>query len=162
MHSFEIIEQKFRVPCGLSADTAHYLWNEPEFTAGNGSGELIFTRTDLETTHHDVAGVDWDDLISSFDFIAYKMYRGCLKYNPVYYRQPLFMKAWYMHRDRIIRKSANYFRKYAQVKTDRLHAVILSLLLSKEVTKWDNSYGKLARYCDLWMPDLVDAAEKKN
>ncbi len=42
------------------------------------------------------------------------------------------------------------------VITDRLHAHLLSFLLGIPHAVLDNSYGKLGRFLDLWMPDAPD------
>jgi exopolysaccharide biosynthesis predicted pyruvyltransferase EpsI len=44
--------------------------------------------------------------------------------------------------------------KYDYVFTTRLHGAILSLLLHKKFTFFDNSYGKNKGFYDTWLKDV--------
>ena len=50
------------------------------------------------------------------------------------------------------------FRGGRMVLTDRLHAHILSLLLGKPRIVLDNSYGKIAKFADMWTRDAAFAS----
>jgi pyruvyl transferase EpsO len=65
---------------------------------------------------------------------------------------------WYWHRNGLIRDGVNLFSQYETIVTNRLHGVLLGLLLGKKVRAWDNSYGKLSAYYHAWLsgvPNLI-------
>lgn len=47
-----------------------------------------------------------------------------------------------------------FISQYSTVFSNRLHGAILSILLEKEVTIIDNSYGKNAQFYDTWLKDV--------
>ena len=61
---------------------------------------------------------------------------------------------WYWHRNRLVRDGVDLFSQYETIVTNRLHGVLLGLLLGKEVRAWDNSYGKLSAYYESWLLDI--------
>ena len=158
--SFELVRQKFRVPCAMSPDTAHQLWQAGGvfMPAYGGEGELRLMRRDHESSTGDGTSgnaVDWNTIITPLQKAKYQMCNAMLQANGFLSLQPHLMRLWYAHRDHVVDHCATYFKGYARVKTDRLHGIIMSLLLGKEVEMKDNSYGKLSTYCAAWMPDLV-------
>jgi pyruvyl transferase EpsO len=60
-------------------------------------------------------------------------------------------RLWYWNREILIRDSLCFFSPFETVITNRLHAMILGLLLNKQVVWFDNSYGKLSSYVDAWL-----------
>lgn len=52
---------------------------------------------------------------------------------------------------RLIRHGCRKLRPYDNVVCDRLHAMILSLILGKKVRYIDNSAGKLSAYAETWL-----------
>ncbi len=44
------------------------------------------------------------------------------------------------------------------IYTNRLHAMLLGLLLGREVRWFDNSYGKLGAYAETWLANHPDLA----
>jgi pyruvyl transferase EpsO len=56
--------------------------------------------------------------------------------------------------DRAIRNAVGFFSRYQTVYTDRLHAMLLGLLLERKVCAFDNSYGKLSSYRDMWLSGM--------
>ena len=61
---------------------------------------------------------------------------------------------WYWHRDNLIADGIRLFSRYEMVLTNRLHAVILGLLLGRSVIAFDNSYGKLSTYYQSWLKGM--------
>jgi pyruvyl transferase EpsO len=61
---------------------------------------------------------------------------------------------WRPAQDRAIRDGVRFFSRYHAIYTNRLHAMILGLLLEREVCAYDNSYGKLSSYCDTWLSGM--------
>ncbi len=60
---------------------------------------------------------------------------------------------WYYRNDMISRGVA-FLSSYDKIYTTRLHALILSVLLGKEVYIIDNSYGKLSACYTTWLKDV--------
>ena len=63
---------------------------------------------------------------------------------------------WYWHRDGMIKDGIRLLSPHETIVTNRLHAVILGLLLGRKVHAWDNSYGKLSAYYEAWLSDVPD------
>ena len=53
----------------------------------------------------------------------------------------------------IIRIGVEFISSYRKIYTTRLHVLILSVLLNKEVVSEDNSYGKLSSFYNTWLSD---------
>lgn len=51
----------------------------------------------------------------------------------------------------ILKSGMNFIGKYSKVYTTRLHCGILAFLMGKEVTMFDNSYGKISGVYNLWL-----------
>ena len=62
-------------------------------------------------------------------------------------------RPWYWHRDYLIRSAVDLFNAHDDIITDRMHAMLLGLLLDRPVAARDNTYGKLSRYYDAWLAD---------
>jgi len=152
--SYEFVKEKFRVPCHLSPDTAHFLWQTPLFPYHpEGNKDLLFLREDIESTASDKLhpSIDWDTILSTPDYVIFKCLELGLRFCRTEKHNSFLINLWYKHRDRMIKKSANYFGNYATIATDRLHGLILGCLLGKAVKMQDNNYGKLSSYCDTWL-----------
>lgn len=54
----------------------------------------------------------------------------------------------------LVRKGVEFVSSYRYIYTTRLHVMILSVLLGKECTFFDNSYGKNSAFYDTWLKDL--------
>lgn len=57
-------------------------------------------------------------------------------------------------RPRLVNSGLELISNYDQITTTRLHALILSVLLGKNVEYIDNKTGKLSDYVDTWLSDL--------
>lgn len=60
----------------------------------------------------------------------------------------------YFFRPDMLRIGVEFVSSYRKIYTTRLHVLILSVLLGKEVVCEDNSYGKLSSFYDTWLRDL--------
>ncbi|MCZ7464424.1 polysaccharide pyruvyl transferase family protein [Rhizobium rhizogenes] len=146
------------VPGEILPDMAHELWENAEFFPfpyTSGTGELRQIRVDLEGGSNQSGakgGFDWDDTQSSRDRALYKVFCAWRRLNPVPRSAPSY-KAWYVLRDRVIGNGVDHFQKFESVRTDRLHGMILSSLLSKPIYFDDrnNKYRKLHRYHSKWL-----------
>lgn len=54
----------------------------------------------------------------------------------------------------MFKEGVRFISPYKKVETTRLHGCILSLLLGKEITLVDNSYGKNRNFYDTWLYDV--------
>lgn len=108
---------------------------------------------ELSTGDH--PSVDWDEGTFSIArrmihrFVANTV-KGVGRYGPTWDLHRL----WYWHRDKMICDGIDLFSRHESVRTNRLHAMLLGLLLGKNVVAWDNSYGKLSAYYDSWLSDV--------
>ena len=73
-------------------------------------------------------------------------------------------RLWIDQAERFANQAVSLFSRYECVESDRLHAHILSCLLSIPNRISDNSYGKNKRYITNWTVDspLVTLAESSN
>lgn len=60
-------------------------------------------------------------------------------------------RLWYWHRDKMIGDGISLFARHKTVATNRLHGMLLGILLGRSVLAWDNGYGKLSAYYDSWL-----------
>ena len=71
---------------------------------------------------------------------------------------------WYFHehcRKQLIHEGINFVDRYRNIYTTRLHVGILSILLDKDVTIIDNSYGKNSYFFETWLTDTAGITLKK-
>lgn len=64
---------------------------------------------------------------------------------------------WYAQhflRPALVKTGVRFVSRYHYVYTTRLHVMILSVLLGKECTFFDNSYGKNSAFYETWLKDL--------
>lgn len=64
-----------------------------------------------------------------------------------------FMAFHYL-RGKFVRTGCEFLAPYCKVITTRLHAMILSILLDKQVDYIDNTTGKLSAFADTWLNDI--------
>lgn len=64
-----------------------------------------------------------------------------------------------IHRPMMISEGVSFITNYKKIYTTRLHAMILGILLNKEVVFLDNSYGKLRNYYNTWLKDCDNVIE---
>ncbi|HEY6180655.1 MAG TPA: polysaccharide pyruvyl transferase family protein [Terriglobales bacterium] len=99
--------------------------------------------------------IDWDQGTFSFSkrmlhpFIVNTV-KGVGRYGPSIDLHRL----WYWHRDKMVADGVSLFSRYETIVTNRLHAMLLGLLLHRKVSAWDNSYGKLSAYYESWLRDI--------
>lgn len=58
-----------------------------------------------------------------------------------------------IYRPIMTRRGTQFISSYNRIYTTRLHVLILSVLLEKEVYLIDNNYGKLSTFYDTWLSD---------
>ena len=62
--------------------------------------------------------------------------------------------SYYVLKPYLLRVGVNFVSKYKLIYTTRLHVLILSVILEKKVSFWDNSYGKNSTFYETWLSDL--------
>lgn len=63
---------------------------------------------------------------------------------------------YWVYRKSMTRRGVKFVSSYKEVFTTRLHVMILSVLLGKEMHFIDNSYGKLSSFYNTWLQDCDD------
>ncbi|MGR5094388.1 polysaccharide pyruvyl transferase family protein [Vibrio maritimus] len=154
-HSFE--EMKQSIPDGRlkklpdMAFTMSQRWNK---TLPDKHKPLRMRRRDCETQSIEdqpVEAFDWEDLCTTrhqfgYDF-ARRLARAENKLNC-----PLGLSwFWKKYSDHVVNIAVERFQSANVVDTDRLHGLILALLLGRDVVMRDNSYGKLSRFSREWL-----------
>jgi len=147
----------------MMPDMAHHLWGtiktDPVTSPPRHRRDMYFLRRDQEATGIPVelagafatGSVDWSDIVSAphraLGGAIYSLLKAMGRAVPYQLAPP----AWYYARDLMVQDAVSYFSAFDCVYTNRLHAMILALLLSLDVTVFDNSYGKLSRYVGTWL-----------
>lgn len=143
----------------LVPDTAHMLWDQFA-TAERGRGELRFFRLDKESALGGAKGtsVDWetmtgaDDLATQAADIARAKWLGR---RPTRFMSNLAFSMWERRVEAITSGAADYFARYETIETDRLHGMLLGLLVGRRVQYRDNAVRKLSRYAETWLTPLA-------
>lgn len=129
---------------------------------------LFFRRTDKELTNSTPKTLtdncdihDWPTIehISIRLFFLWK-FMGAVrrlrffgtKFNFINKYIDIYFDKFY--RDRVVKIGCKFLAPYSHVTTTRLHAMILSILLHKQVEYIDNSTGKISAFIDTWLNDL--------
>lgn len=124
---------------------------------------LNLIRKDIESQNNDLRlqkkGFDWDDLISISDINIKKKYSSLEKWK---FKQKKANDLWYRLSKEIVFRSENYFHMHNEVHTDRLHGLIFSCLLGKNIHLFDNSYGKNTSYYNKWLFGLPNITVNSN
>lgn len=144
----------------LAPDMAHSLAGVLKATDEAVKGaELHLIRGDKEASlppselcAAEQPSVDWDrGTIAISRRVLQRFVLNTVKGIGRYGRPVDAHRLWYWHRDGMIRDGIALFSRHETVVTNRLHAVLLGLLLDRNVLAWDNSYGKLSAYRDSWL-----------
>lgn len=154
----------FNVSASMMPDMAHQLWGDFDSIPSSKSGiDMYFLRQDKEAAILPEElnplsisnAVDWDSITS----IKNKIFVGIVYYFLLicgrFFPQNLNVSIWYFVRNLLIRDALKYFSGYGTIYTNRLHAMILGLLLGHDIIVFDNSYGKLGRYIESWLSSSV-------
>ena len=142
-------------------DMAHYLWGNlrAESSPEDSARILRLVRRDMESKSSalqqstDPANPDYD----WHNVIAHRTSRYArLTIKAIRMRSDLGLHTqkywqWRPMQDRAIGDSVSFFSRYPKICTNRLHGMLLGLLLGREVCAFDNSYGKLSSYRDTWL-----------
>ena len=161
--SLEILQKAGLTNVSAAPDMAHSLWGiiKPTQETEKGS-QLKLVRQDLEAstapsglTNIKGTVVDWDNGTFSYSrqllhLLIVNTVKAVGRYGPPVNLHSL----WYWHQDKMVQDGIGLFSRYEAIVTNRLHAMLLGLLLGRNVSAWDNSYGKLSAYYDSWLHDV--------
>jgi len=142
-------------------DMAQYLWEYllPDPHPVYESQPMKFARADKEAKIHSalegegntIHTVDWPQILPlSTRRIARLIRKTIDLQNRMGFHTQKYWQ-WRPVQDRAIKDGIRFFSRYRKIYTNRLHAMILGLLLEREVCAFDNSYGKLSSYRDTWL-----------
>lgn len=145
-------------------DMAHCLWGRlrAEVPSSYQERPMLFVRRDKEskpfTTLHrgepEEQTWDWNRIIRLSTSRYARLLIAAIErqgktgmHNQKYWQ-------WRSMQERAIRDGVRFFSRFRKIYTNRLHAMILGLLLEREVCAFDNSYGKLSAYRDTWLSEM--------
>jgi len=173
--SFEQLKKHFNNRILLIPDMAFCIEKKTlsKHIYGTGEGTLFLKRTDKELSPKafsnskaipETADVhDWPSMEKNpLCWICYRQLCNCGNTVERYKRFRTISRItsklsdWYFHehcRKQLIHEGVNFVGRYRNIFTTRLHVGILSILLNKEVTIIDNSYGKNSNFFDTWLSD---------
>lgn len=141
----------------LLPDMAHQLW--PIARPGKPSHPLLQLRrrdSEARPSSKDLGSTfDWDDLIGKnwTFFLSQIAERSMYHAHRFGLNKPfanLEGRLWIAQSERFVQRAVKLFASHERVESDRLHAHILSCLLSIPNHIDDNSYGKNGRYIAAW------------
>jgi pyruvyl transferase EpsO len=155
----------------LLPDMAHQLW-PIQHTSASVDKLLNLRRRDSEARmpiNNLGDTFDWEDLVGKnwAFFLSQIAERSIYHAHRLGLNKPLAnleARLWIDQAERFANQAVSLFSRYECVESDRLHAHILSCLLSIPNRISDNSYGKNKRYITNWTVDspLVTLAESSN
>ncbi|MCF1458719.1 MAG: polysaccharide pyruvyl transferase, partial [Shewanella sp.] len=93
---------------------------------------------------------DWVDMLDFSDHIWLKLMK---KLQKLPFLKHKIANNWLVQSRHLYFKACNYFLAHDTVYTDRLHGLILAVLLGREVKLKDNSYGKNSGYHAMWLAE---------
>jgi exopolysaccharide biosynthesis predicted pyruvyltransferase EpsI len=162
--SFEILRDANMPQFSMMPDMAHQLFGNLKPTViKKNDRDIYFLRQDKEATpipkelveKFASGSIDWNNIIS----IHHKAFVGStyyfLKAGSRFLPSNISASMWYSARNMMIRDAVDYFSSHDSVYTNRLHAMILALLLGHDVYAFDNSYGKLSHYINSWLSEAI-------
>jgi pyruvyl transferase EpsO len=160
-NSFSLLQERGVPNLKLCPDMAHALWGT--FSAPNPSlaSPLYLLRRDKEdgSLPPEVdalrsGATDWEDILTGWTERAYQFGR---RVNEIDGRRDNILPAytvWSAVSKIIVHRAVGLFAPHETIITNRLHAMILAALLERKAVVFDNSYGKISSYADLWMKDV--------
>ena len=162
----------------LVPDMAFYIPDSQlqKYSKPDKKGRLLIERVDVEATAKNGIFVrdgfdevsDWPSFQHSFtkaSFVAKVL-------NNLYQKLPfasfrtilnVIWNAYYpIHCRLMTKEGVRFISPYSIIYTTRLHGAILSILLSKDVVIYDNSYGKNYEFYQTWLKDFPNVSFVSN
>ncbi len=134
--------------------------------------KLVIERMDCESlnnrqyTTQDADVSDWPTFKHSFHHTTFlnKILKRLSDAHVPFFSPWLnrFWNYYFRHHfaEMMFKEGIRFISPYQQIETTRLHGCILSILLGKEVTLIDNSYGKNRNFYHTWLADLDNVTLK--
>lgn len=167
--SFTIARNHFTDKVFYSPDMAHRLYNEfapvrYQIMAKLNPAtvdEFHLMRTDVEANPNLLATAqsskDWKDIMRFGEKLRIERHRTASKISGSTNRpDPNILFAYHKTIRAVVKAIALRIGGQNPWTTSRLHGAIFGLLLDRDITLYDNSYGKNSRYFSKWAPDLVE------
>jgi len=144
-------------------DMVHQLVGQLKPKPVVGSNEpLYFIRRDEEADaipdsigFNQQKTFDWVDCITLKEGLSFKVLLRLVRASNAV-RRPigLIPKLYDSWCDSTVNCGVGLISQAQRIYTNRLHAMLLALLLGREVVAFDNSYGKLSDYRNTWLADV--------
>ena len=166
--SFEIARNRFSDKVFYSPDMAHRLYGgfasvreriKTNFNSAE-AGEFFLMRRDVEADPQlsgDMpSSFDWKDIMRFSEKLRMERHRTTTRVSGMANRPaPQVLFGYHKTVRGVIEAISMRIGGYNPWSTSRLHGAIMGLLLDRDVTLYDNSYGKNSRYFSKWGPELV-------
>ncbi|MEZ5894309.1 MAG: polysaccharide pyruvyl transferase family protein [Parvularculaceae bacterium] len=159
--SFAIFSKYFRNRVLRAPDTAHILYGAMPPAPAPKQETLHFIRQDhagfddgLAMALGDIpksALLDWPGFLSPADWRIMRLGYYAHRADEKTVHTPLPAALWRVYRDRLIARAAALFADHALIVTNRLHGLILGMLVGRPVQFFDTGRGKIVGYYDTWL-----------
>jgi pyruvyl transferase EpsO len=164
LHSLKILQRGGVDRSSAMPDMAHALWGclKARELLRQTEASMRFIRTDKEFMPSNILqgddcagrGCDWKNIVSLSTSRAERaITKAIITQSRLGLRTQKYWQ-WHPVQNRAIGDGVRFFSKYSQIYTNRLHAMILGLLLERKVCAFDNSYGKLSSYRESWLSEM--------
>lgn len=164
--SFDLVRAHFDCETHLVPDMAFFM-NADRWTSNRPSSngrKLLIRRTDCESNEgpllqsllnrNDIDSSDWPTMAPSF--IAGR-WMDRIRRIPRFAPHLLDPFVRHVYRPVLLKAAIRFVEPYNEVFSTRMHGGILSLLLGKPTTFFDNSYGKTKAVFDTWLSECGTA-----
>ena len=158
------VSEQFLRDGGLSATCMPDMFHAMEgklfpSRAASEQRALKLCRTDCEIGKgiappygEDIPSADWKGIIGKPCLALSRVAQALLiGFRVLGVQSSASYKIWYPVRDIALRRGIACFSEYETIYTDRLHGMLLGLMLRRRVCAFDNSYGKLSSYYECWL-----------
>lgn len=160
--SFDILTRSGLNDVALMPDMAHLLFGALTANPPTGSDEpTYFMRRDEEVGNiPDIARlppggtIDWEDGISLAHRMKFAALIRATRFSHSFGVPFDITPRWYKLRNELVKGGIKLISRSNLIYTNRLHAMLLALLLQRDVIGFDNSYGKLSGYYDAWLTNV--------
>lgn len=161
--SYERVAEHLGERAYLAPDLAHGLYERAPFgerAERSGKGTMRLVRQDVEALvlpDHAAAAerhFDWAQIYTSADRRAYALLRRLHRLDS---RLPVSLPiypAWRRFAERAVARGSDHLCRFAEVDSDRLHGMLMSLLLHRRVRWRESRTGKTSAYVSTWLSDL--------
>lgn len=151
--SYELLNVA-NVKTHLCPDLSHLLF--PLIRASPGSGTVVIARTDKERADpqapYEKGWHDWPEAPRDATAFLRKATAGASKLPglPQSVQNSLWTMVWPRLARGRVERARHILERFENVATDRLHGLLLAVLLHRRVVAVDNSYGKVFAYLNTW------------